>query len=209
MPKKSKIVVQEPEPEPVIEEKPEEIKISKRTGKPVRPLTALQMETLRKGRELAVAKRKQLIEGVDLEKRALDIKKAKDEMKLERDTKQQLRLKHQKKIYDEAVSDALKDKVAVEKEEEVKKEPAKEVKEAKKKIKKKVIKYVEESSSSSSSESEEEEVIIKKKKNKDKNRKEEIEPKTMQAEITRQNLRRNLEDIHSASMAAMMAPSYF
>jgi hypothetical protein len=209
MPKKSKIVVQEPDPEPVIEEKPEEIKISKRTGKPVRPLTALQMETLRKGRELAVAKRKQLIEGVDLEKRALDIKKAKDEMKLERDTKQQLRLKHQKKIYDEAVSDALKDKVAVEKEEEVKKEPAKEVKEAKKKIKKKVIKYVEESSSSSSSESEEEEVIIKKKKNKDKNRKEEIEPKTMQAEITRQNLRKNLEDIHSASMAAMMAPSYF
>ena len=209
MPKKSKIVVQEPDPEPVIEEKPEEIKISKRTGKPVRPLTALQMETLRKGRELAVAKRKQLIEGVDLEKRALDIKKAKDEMKLERDTKQQLRLKHQKKIYDEAVSDALKDKVAVEKEEEVKKEPAKEVKEAKKKIKKKVIKYVEESSSSSSSESEEEEIIIKKKKNKDKNRKEEIEPKTMQAEITRQNLRKNLEDIHSASMAAMMAPSYF
>ena len=206
MPKKSKIVVQEPEPEPVIEEKPEEIKISKRTGKPVRPLTELQMETLRKGRELAVAKRKQLIEGVDLEKRALDIKKAKDEMKLERDTKQQLRLKHQKKIYDEAVSDALKDKVAVEKEEEVKKEP---VKEAKKKIKKKVIKYVEESSSSSSSESEEEEIIIKKKKNKAKNSKEEIEPKTMQAEITRQNLRRNLEDIHSASMAAMMALSYF
>ena len=120
MPKKSKIVVQEPAPEPVIEEKPEEIKISKRTGKPVRPLTELQMETLRKGRELAVAKRKQLIEGVDLEKRALDIKKAKDEMKLERDTKQQLQLKHQKKIYDEAVSDALKDKVAVEKEEEVK-----------------------------------------------------------------------------------------
>jgi hypothetical protein len=210
MPKKSKIIeVPVPEPEPIEEKKEEIIKISKRTGKPVRPLTALQMETLRKGRELAVAKRKQLIEGVDLEKRALDIKKAKDEMKLERDTKQQLRLKHQKKIYDEAVSDALKDKVAVEKEEEVKKEPAKEVKEAKKKIKKKVIKYVEESSSSSSSESEEEEIIIKKKKNKDKNRKEEIEPKTMQAEITRQNLRKNLEDIHSASMAAMMAPSYF
>jgi len=207
MPKKSKIEVQEPALEPVIEEKPEEIKISKRTGKPVRPLTALQMETLRKGRELAVAKRKQLIEGVDLEKRALEIKKAKDEMKLERDTKQQLRLKHQKKIYDEAVSDALKDKVAVEKEEEVNKEP---VKEAKKKIKKKVIKYVEESSSSSSSESEEEEeIIIKKKKNKDKNRKEEIEPKNIQQEITRQNLRKNLEDIHSASMMAMMSPSYF
>jgi hypothetical protein len=34
------------------------------------------------------------------------------------------------------VSDALKDKVAVEKEEEVKKEPAKEVKEAKRKLKK-------------------------------------------------------------------------
>ena len=207
MPKKSKIEVQEPALEPVIEEKPEEIKISKRTGKPVRPLTALQMETLRKGRELAVAKRKQLIEGVDLEKRALEIKKAKDEMKLERDTKQQLRLKHQKKIYDEAVSEALKDKVAVEQKDEVKKEP---VKEAKKKIKKKVIKYVEESSSSSSSESEEEEeIIVKKKKNKDKNKKEEIEPKHIQQEITRQNLRKNLEDIHSASMMAMMSPSYF
>jgi len=34
MPKKSKIEVQEPALEPVIEEKPEEIKISKRTGNP-------------------------------------------------------------------------------------------------------------------------------------------------------------------------------
>jgi hypothetical protein len=206
MPKKSKIIeVPVPEPEP-IEEKKEEIKISKRTGKPTRPLTELQMETLRKGRELAVAKRKQLIEGIDLEKRALDIKKAKDEMKLERDTKQQLRLKHQKKIYEEAVSDALKDSENSKKEEEP-------VKELKKKIKKKVIKYVEESSSSSwSSDSEEEEIIVKKKKNKDKqvkHRREEIEPKTMQQEITRQNLRKNLEDIHSASMMAMMSPSYF
>jgi hypothetical protein len=206
MPKKSKIIeVPVPEPEP-IEEKKEEIKISKRTGKPTRPLTELQMETLRKGRELAVAKRKQLIEGIDLEKRALDIKKAKDEMKLERDTKQQLRLKHQKKIYEEAVSDALKDSENSKKEEEP-------VKELKKKIKKKVIKYVEESSSSSwSSDSEEEEIIVKKKKSKDKqvkHRREEIEPKTMQQEITRQNLRKNLEDIHSASMMAMMSPSYF
>jgi hypothetical protein len=206
MPKKSKIIevpVPEPEPEP-IEEKKEEIKISKRTGKPTRPLTELQMETLRKGRELAVAKRKQLIEGIDLEKRALEIKKAKDELKLERDTKQQLRLKHQKKIYDEAVSDALKDSENIKKEEAPVVEP-------KKKIKKKVIKYVEESSSSSSSdsESEEEEIIVKKKKNKDKYRKAEIEPKTIQQEITRQNLRKNLEDIHSASMMAMMSPSYF
>jgi hypothetical protein len=159
MPKKSKIIeVPVPEPEP-IEEKKEDIKISKRTGKPTRPLTELQMETLRKGRELAVAKRKQLIEGIDLEKQALEIKKAKDEMKLERDTKQQLRLKHQKKIYEEAVSDALKDSENMKKEEEPVKEP-------KKKIKKKVIKYVEESSSSSSSDSdsEEEEIIVKKKK---------------------------------------------
>ncbi len=204
MTKKSKIIeVPVPEPED-IEEKKEEIKISKRTGKPTRPLTELQMETLRKGRELAVAKRKQLIEGIDLEKRALEIKKAKDEMKLERDTKQQLRLKHQKKIYEEAVSDALKDSENMKKEEDPVKEP-------KKKIKKKVIKYVEESSSSSSSDSdsEEEEIIVKKKKNKDKYRKAEIEPKTIQQEITRQNLRKNLEDIHSASMMAMMSPSYF
>lgn len=207
MPKKSKIVeVPVPEPE-IIEEKKEEIKISKRTGKPTRPLTELQMETLRKGRELAVAKRKQLLEGIDLEKRAQDIKKAKDEMKLERDTKQQLRLKHQKKIYEEAVSEALKDNETVKKEEEPVKAT---VKESKKKIKKKVIKYVEESSSSSSESEEEEEIIVKKKKSsKDKHRKEEIEPKNIQQEITRQNLRKNLEDIHSASMMAMMSPSYF
>ena len=209
MPKKSKIAeVPVPEPE-VIEEKKEEIKISKRTGKATRPLTELQIETLRKGRELAVAKRKQLLEGLDLEKRAIDIKKAKDEMKLERDTKQQLRLKHPKKIYEEAVSEALKDNETVKKDEEPAKAP---VKESKKKIKKKVIKYVEESSSSSSeSESEEEEEIIvkKKKSSKHKHRKEEIEPKTIQQEITRQNLRKNLEDVHSASMMAMMSPSYF
>lgn len=207
MPKKSKIVeVPVPEPE-IIEEKKEEIKISKRTGKPTRPLTELQMETLRKGRELAVAKRKQLLEGIDLEKRAQDIKKAKDEMKLERDTKQQLRLKHQKKIYEEAVSEALKDNETVKKEEEPVKAT---VKESKKKIKKKIIKYVEESSSSSSESEEEEEIIVKKKKSsKDKHRKEEIEPKNIQQEITRQNLRKNLEDIHSASMMAMMSPSYF
>lgn len=46
-------------------------------------------------------------------------------MKLERDTKQQLRLKHQKKIYEEAVSEALKDNETVKKEEEPVKAPRK------------------------------------------------------------------------------------
>ena len=57
MPKK---VIQEeiynPEPELEVEEKP--IKISKRTGKPVRPMTEKQKENLTKGRQIAIEKKR-------------------------------------------------------------------------------------------------------------------------------------------------------
>ena len=110
MPKKSKNqidIVEEYEPELEVEKDAgkdveKEIKISKRTGKPVRELSELQKETLRKGRELAVAKRKELIVGIDLEKRALNIKKAKEEM-------QNAKLEKQKKMYEDAVKDDEED----------------------------------------------------------------------------------------------------
>jgi len=110
MPKKIKEIVEEyespeedePEPEP-------EIKISKRTGKPVRPLTEKQKESLAKGRELAIAKRKELLVGVDLAKRAETIKKAKEELRKARNQKLQDRLDNQKKEYEDAINEGIEE----------------------------------------------------------------------------------------------------
>ena len=57
--------VYQPELETELEPEPEPIRISKRTGKPVRPLTELQKETLSKGRAIGVQKKKELVEGID------------------------------------------------------------------------------------------------------------------------------------------------
>jgi len=69
MPKK---VIQEeiynPEPELEVEEKP--IKISKRTGKPVRPMTEKQKENLTKGRQIAIEKKKELNAGGGFRKKS-------------------------------------------------------------------------------------------------------------------------------------------
>lgn len=194
MPKKTKEIVEEyesPEEEPTPEP---EIKISKRTGKPVRPLTEKQKETLAKGREIAIAKRKELLVGVDLAKRAATIKAAKEELRNARNQKLQERLDNQKKEYENAINDGIED------EEENPAKPAKAVK-TEKKIKKKVIKYVE----ASSSESEEEEVIVRRR------RKEPKEPRhdNIPENILRQRMRSNLEDIKSNSLAKMMLPSYY
>jgi hypothetical protein len=191
MPKKSKKVeeFETPEVEEVSEPEPE-VKISKRTGKATRPLTELQKETLRKGREIAVAKRKELLVGVDLQKRAETIKKAKDELKQARDVKQQEKLKTQKKMYDDAVKEDDEDE-----EDEEDDEETVIVKPKTKPKKKKVIKYIEESSSDS-----EEEIIVRKKKDKS---------KTIMAEVSRQELRKRLDDEQSNSLARLLAPSYF
>lgn len=190
MPKKSKKVeeYEEAEAEEVSEPEPEpEVKISKRTGKATRPLTELQKETLRKGREIAVAKRKELIVGIDLQKRAENIKKVKDELKQARDVKQQEKLKNQKKMYDDAVKEDDED----EDDETVIVKPKAKPK------KKKVIKYIEETSTDSE---EEETVIVRKKKDKNKN---------IMAEVSRQELRKRLDDEQSNSLARLLAPSYF
>jgi hypothetical protein len=185
MPKKSReadIIEVEPEPEP-------EIKISKRTGKPVRPLTEAQKDNLAKGREKAIATRKALIQGIDLEKRAENIKKAKEEV-------HRAKIEAQKKKYDEAVKDFDDEPEPVKPVPIIKKD---------KKVKKKVIKYVEESSSDSDSE---EEVIIKKKKKERPPPAPAPEP-SIPEQITRQNLRSKLEAEQSNSFAKLMMPSYF
>ena len=185
-------MIKEPE---IIENEPEEpeeieapVKISKRTGKPTRPLTDKQKETLRKGREIAVEKKKALTRGVDLEKRALAVKEAKDEAKRVRDQKQMDKLNEQNKQYDDAVNDL---ETFIQPEEKSK---------PKKKIKKKVIKYV----SASDSDSSEEEVIIKKKKSSKK--KQEDDDIT---QITKNELRSKLQEERQNSLASLLMPTYF
>ena len=183
MPKKVKQseVYEDVEQVELMEEPEPEVKISKRTGKPVRPMTAKQMENLNKGRILAVQRRKEMVEGIDLGKRAENIKKAKEDI-------HNAKIANHKKSYEDAVKD---DEVEEAIPEQSKKE---------KKIKKKVIRYVE---ASSSSESEEEEIIVKKKK-KNKQKDEDIPH-----QILRQKLRNNLDEVKSNSMAQLMMPSYF
>ena len=188
-------MIQEPEiieNQPEEEEEPEEIeppvKISKRTGKPTRPLTDKQKETLAKGRALAVAKKKALVEGVDLEKRAEALKKAKEEIKKARDQKHTDKINNQKKQYEDALKEFSED------------EEVKEKSKPKKKIKKKVIKYV----SASDSDSSEEEVIIKKKKSSKKKQEDDDITK-----ITKNELRSKLQEERQNSSASLLMPTYF
>ena len=190
MPKKVKEELPDYETPEEDEHEPEpEIKISKRTGKPVRPLTEKQKETLAKGRELAIAKRKELLVGVDLAKRAETIKAAKEELKNARNVKQQEKLQQQKKQYEEAVKE----------ESDEEEEPPRPVAKPKK-LKKKVIKYIEASSSES-----EEEVIVRRRK------KEPKEPRhdDLPENILRQRMKSNLADIKSNSLSNLMMPSYY
>lgn len=178
MPKK---VIQEeiynPEPELEVEEKP--IKISKRTGKPVRPMTEKQKENLAKGRQIAIEKKKELNAGVDLERKAKMIKEA-------RNIRQQEKIAQQKKMYEEAVKEDADDEEVI--------QPKKEKK------KKKVVKYIEESSS----DSEEEEIIYKKKK---KNR--EKTTSELEENAAKHELKKRLEDVRSSSLSQMLMPSYY
>lgn len=156
------------------EKEQEPIKISKRTGKPVRALSEFQKETLAKGRLLAVQKRKDLLIGVDLEKRAKNIQAAKTELKNVRDLKQKEKINEQKEMYEKVINEP--------EEEDVKPK------------KKKIIKYVEESSES------EEEIIVKRKKDKN---------KAIMEHISKQDLKKRLNDEQSNSLAKMLAPSYY
>lgn len=169
----------EPELETENEIEPEPIRISKRTGKPVRPLTELQKETLAKGRAIGVQKKKELVEGIDKNV----IKKHKEEIHRQK-------VEKNKQIYEDALKQTEK------KEEEVPPPPQKN----ERKIKKKVIKYVE----ASDSDSEEEEVIVRRRRKEPKQRDDDIPEK-----ILRQKLKNNLEDIKASSLSQMLMPSYY
>ena len=177
MPKK--IIEEEIYEQPELEVKSEPIKISKKTGKPVRPMTEKQKENLAKGRQIAIEKKKELNAGVDMERKAKMIKES-------RNIRQQEKIAKQKKMYEDAV------KEDADNEEEV--IPKKEKK------KKKVVKYIEESSS----DSEEEEIIYKKKK---KNR--EITNQELEENVAKHELKKRLEDVRSSSLSQMLMPSYY
>jgi len=176
----------EPELETENEIEHEPIRISKRTGKPVRPLTELQKETLAKGRAIGVQKKKELVEGIDKNV----IKKHKEEIHRQK-------VEKNKQIYE----DALKQ---TEKEEEIQvvetPPPPQKTEKNERKIKKKVIKYVE----ASDSDSEEEEVIVRRRRKEPKQRDDDIPEK-----ILRQKLKNNLEDIKASSLSQMLMPSYY
>ena len=178
--------VYDPEPELETENENEPIRISKRTGKPVRPLTELQKETLAKGRAIGVQKKKELVEGIDKKV----IKKHKEEIHRQK-------VEKNKQIYE----DALKQ---TEKEEEIQvvetPPPPQKTEKNERKIKKKVIKYVE----ASDSDSEEEEVIVRRRRKEPKQRDDDIPEK-----ILRQKLKNNLEDIKASSLSQMLMPSYY
>jgi len=174
---------------PEIVEKPVEIplEISKKTGKPKKKLTELQLETLRKGRELAVEKRKQMVEGIDLNKRTELMKLAKEEKREAKNILQKKALKDAKENYIKEV---------IESDDEILKKPSKS-----KKSKKKIIKYIEKSSSSDS-DSSAGEVIIRKKK-KDVKKSELIEKSSVDI------LKKQLDSERNSDVNDFMKPSYF
>lgn len=147
----------EPELETENEIEPEPIRISKRTGKPVRPLTDLQKETLAKGRAIGVQKKKELVEGIDKNV----IKKHKQEIHRQK-------VEKNKQIYEDALKQTEK------KEEEVPPPPQKN----ERKIKKKVIKYIEASDSDS-----EEEVIVRRRRKEPKEREDDIPEKILRQKL--------------------------
>ena len=147
----------EPELETENEIEPEPIRISKRTGKPVRPLTELQKETLAKGRAIGVQKKKELVEGIDKNV----IKKHKEEIHRQK-------VEKNKQIYEDALKQTEK------KEEEVPPPPQKN----ERKIKKKVIKYIEASDSDS-----EEEVIVRRRRKEPKQRDDDIPEKILRQKL--------------------------
>lgn len=163
------------------EKKP--IRISKKTGLPVRPMSEKQLEALRLNRLKAVEKKKELKETRDYETKTELMKRVKEEKSII----QKEKLENSKKEYEKVLEDTPPPS------------PLKERPKPEKKIKKKVIKYVE----ASDSESEEEEVIIRKKKKEPK--KEEDIPQN----ILKQRLRNNLEEVKQSSLAQLLMPTYY
>lgn len=187
MPKSKKIVqevddIEEYQEYEQIEEPVQEepVKISKRTGKPVRPLSDKQKEILARGRQLAI-KNKQDIGRIAYTKKKNEI--IKEETMKAREIRQ-AKLKEDKEKAELELEETRNEII----------EPKKT-----KKVKKKVIKYVESSDSDDSSDGE---IIVKKKKN----HKKEVENNNIVDDRAVYNLKNKLLNDRLDEMARLLMP---
>ena len=191
-----KVVEQEIEEEEVeIEEIVEEVKISKKTGKPLRPLSDKQKEVLKRGQAAALLKRQQMKESGDYIRKLQSVKQAKEDKREITNTKIKNDIATNKKNYEEEL---------VKEDEEL---PTEELKDPIRKSikKKKKIKIIEYSSESSSSE--EEIQYIKKKKNKPK--KQQYADDNLISKSSTEILKEQLENDQISKINAYLLPSYY
>ena len=190
-----KIVQEEIEEEEVEIEEPEEppVKISKKTGLPLRPLSDKQKEVLKRGQLAAQLKRKQMKESGDYVKKLASIKQAKDDKREITNAKIKNDILVNKKNYEDEL---------VKEDEELLTEELKEPirRSIKKKKKIKIIEY-------SSSSSEEEIQYIKKKK--DKSKKQQHADDNLISKSSTEILKEQLENDQISKINAYLLPSYY
>ena len=178
-----------------VEEEPEEIvevKISKKTGLPVRSLSDKQKEVLKRGQAAALLKRQQMKESGDYIRKLESVKQAKSDKREITNTKIKNDILVNKKNYE--------DELVKEEEIEELKEPFR--KSIKKKKKIKIIEY-----SSESSSSEEEIQYVKKKKNKSK--KQQYADDNLISKSSTEILKEQLENDQISKINAYLLPSYY
>jgi len=173
----------------------EEVKISKKTGKPVRSLSDKQKEVLKRGQAAALLKRQQMKESGDYIRKLQSVKQAKEDKREITNTKIKNDIATNKKNYEEEL---------VKEDEEL---PTEELKDPIRKSikKKKKIKIIEYSSESSSSE--EEIQYIKKKKNKPK--KQQYADDNLISKSSTEILKEQLENDQISKINAYLLPSYY
>ena len=189
-----KKVVEEEIVEEEIEEI-EEVKISKKTGKPVRSLSDKQKEVLKRGQQAALLKRQMMKESGDYIRKLESVKQAKEDKREITNTKIKNDILVNKKNYEDEL---------VKEDEEL---PIEELKEPirrsiKKKKKIKIIEY-----SSESSSSEEEIQYIKKKK--DKPKEEQYADDNLISKSSTEILKEQLENDQISKINAYLLPSYY
>jgi len=187
-----KKIVQEEIEEVEIEENVEEVKISKKTGLPLRPLSDKQKEVLKRGQAAAQLKRQQMKESGDYIRKLESVKQAKEDKREITNTKIKNDILVNKKNYE--------DELVKEEEIEELKEPIR--KSIKKKKKIKIIEY-----SSESSSSEEEIQYIKKKK--DKSKKQQYVDDNLISKSSTEILKEQLENDQISKINAYLLPSYY
>jgi len=194
----NKTMVKKVVEEEIVEEEIEEIvevKISKKTGLPVRSLSDKQKEVLKRGQATALLKRQQMKESGDYIRKLVSIKQSKEDKREITNTKIKNDILVNKKNY---ANELVKEDEELPTEEL--KEPIRRSIKKKKKIK--IIEY-----SSESSSSEEEIQYIKKKK--DKPKEEQYADDNLISKSSTEILKEQLENDQISKINAYLLPSYY